>query len=110
MALSVRMQWDIDASLRELVRLKVPLEGLYVIRREIREGERLLSAELVGYRRTPFSYRDESFECLESVPIETVRLEGSKTNFKRCLSSLLKDRYTEFEKQREILEAGFATG
>jgi hypothetical protein len=107
-ALNVRMQWDIDASLRELVRLKVPLEGLYVIRREIREGERRLVGR-IGRVSADTVQLDESFECLESVPIETVRLEGSKTNFKRCLSSLLKDRYTEFEKQREILEAGFTT-
>ena len=44
------------------------------------------------------------------MPIYMVRLEGSKTNFKRCLSFLLRDRYAEFDKQREILEADYTTG
>ena len=51
-ALDVRMQWDIDASLHELMRLKVPLEGLYVIRRETREGERRLLGGSGAPRRT----------------------------------------------------------
>jgi hypothetical protein len=107
-ALDVRMQWEIEASLHELHRLNVPLAGLYVIRREQLEGERRLLGR-IGRIAAESIELDERFESPASIPIDSVRLEGSKTNFKRCLSFLLKDRYGEFDKQREVLAAQYTT-
>jgi len=108
-ALDVGMQWDIETSLLELLRLKVPLEGLYVIRRELLPDQRRLVGRIRGVTADTVEL-DESFGTSTSLPIDAVRLEGSKTNFKRCLSSLLKDGYAEFDKRREVLEASYTTG
>jgi hypothetical protein len=81
--LDVGMQWNIDASLRELHRLKVPLDGLYVIRRDVLQGERRLVGR-IGRVTGETVELSESFGEATSVPIDEIRLEGSKTNFKRC--------------------------
>jgi Piwi domain len=108
-AFSVGMQWDIEASLRELHRLKVPLTGLYVIRREVLEKQRRLIGRIAQVTADTIEL-SESFDGETSVSIDSVRLEGSKTSFTRCLQSLLTNRYSEFESQREVLEAEYTTG
>jgi hypothetical protein len=106
--LDVAMHWEIGTSLRELVRLQVPLQGLYVIRREPQEGERRLVGRIA--RATADSLElDESFSDVKSINIDEAQLEGSKANFKRCLAFLLKERYPDFDRGREILEARFTT-
>jgi len=108
-AMSVAMQWEISASVADLAKQSVPLEGLYVVLKQPQPGERRLIGRVKCFERGSVEL-DESMDSRTTVPADLVRLEGSKSSFKRCLSRLLGSRYRDFEVQRDIWEARFTSG
>ncbi len=108
-AMSVAMQWEISASVADLAKQSVPLEGLYVVLKQPQPGERRLIGRVKCFDRGSVEL-DESMDGRTTVSADLVRLEGSKSSFKRCLSRLLGSRYRDFEVQRDIWEARFTSG
>jgi len=107
--MSVAMQWEISASLADLAKQSVQLEGLYVVLKQPQPGERRLIGRIKSLNQGNVEL-DESMDGRTSVGADLVRLEGSKFSFKRCLSGLLGTRYRDFEAQRDIWEARFTSG
>ena len=108
-AMSVAMQWEISASLPDLAKQSVQLEGLYVMLKRPQPGERRLVGRIKSVNQDNVEL-DESMDGRTSIEVDLVRLEGSKLSFKRCLSKLLGPRYRDFEAQRDIWEAKFTSG
>lgn len=108
-AMSVAMQWEISASLSDLAKQSVQLDGLYVVLKQPRPGERRLVGRIKSLNQGTVEL-DESMDGRTSIPADAVRLEGSKFSFKHCLSKLLGTRYRDFEVQRDIWEAKFTSG
>jgi len=108
-AMSVAMQWEISASLSDLAKQAVQLDGLYVVLKQPQPGERRLVGRIKSVSQGNVEL-DETMDGRTSVGADLVRLEGSKFSFKRCLSRLLGTRYRDFEAQRDIWEAKFTSG
>ncbi len=108
-AMSVAMQWEISASLPDLANQSVQLDGLYVVLKQPQSGERRLVGRIKRISQGIVEL-DETMDGRTSVAADSVRLEGSKFSFKRCLSRLLGTRYRDFDAQRDIWEAKFTSG
>ena len=108
-AMSVAMQWEISASLSDLAKESVQLDGLYVVLKQPQPGERRLVGRIKSVNQGNVEL-DETMDGRTSIAADLVRLEGSKFSFKRCLSRLLGTRYRDFEAQRDIWEAKFTSG
>lgn len=109
LVMAVGMQWEIAANLTSLLSSHVPLEGLYIVRREHQPGERRLLGRIQQVRDGTVAL-DESMDGPISINADLVQLEGSKVNFKRCLEKLLDGQYRSFESAREAWEAGYTNG
>lgn len=107
--MSVAMQWSISADISELEGQGVSLEGLYVLRKDPKPGERRLAGRIkrIDSGRVDL---DESGDGESTLPCELLRLEGSKHSFKRCLYRLLGSKYRSFEAQRDQWETRFTSG
>ena len=108
-AMSVAMQWEISASLTDLAKQSVQLDGLYVVLKQPQPRERRFVGRIKSVNEGTVDL-DESIDGRTSIAADSVRLEGSKASFKRCLSRLLGTRYRDFEAQRDIWEAKFTSG
>lgn len=108
-AMSVAMQWEISASLTDLAKQSVQLEGLYVVLNKPEPGERRLVGRIKSVNQGTVEL-DETMDGRTSISADLVRLEGSKFSFKRCLSKMLGQRYREFDTQREAWEANYTSG
>jgi hypothetical protein len=108
-AMSVSMQWEIWANLADLVNQSVELEGLYVVHKQHKPGERRLVGRIGNIQQGNVEL-DESMDGRTSISVDSVRLEGNRASFKRCLSRLLGARYRDFEAHRDIWEAKFTNG
>jgi hypothetical protein len=109
LAMSVGIQWEISANLSDLAKQSVPLDGLYVVLKNAEPGERRLVGRIKSVSQD-YVELDETLDGRTSIAVDLVRLEGSKSSFKRCLSRLLGARYRVFEEQRDIWEATFTSG
>lgn len=108
-AMSVAMQWEISASLSDLSKQSVQLDGLYVVLKQPQPGERRLVGRIKSVNQSNVEL-DETMDGRTSIAADLVSLEGSKSSFKRCLSRLLGTRYRDFEAQRDIWETKFTSG
>lgn len=108
-AMSLAMQWEISTSLPDLAMQSVQLDGLYVVLKNPQPGERRLVGRIKSVNHGNVEL-DETMDSRTSIAADLVRLEGSKSSFKRCLSKLLGTRYRDFEVQRDIWEAKFTSG
>jgi hypothetical protein len=95
-AMSVAMQWEISVSLSDLAKQAVDFDGLYVVLKQPQPGERRLVGRINSVNQGNVEL-DETMDGRTSIAADLVRLEGSKSNFKRCLSRLLGTRYRDFE-------------
>jgi hypothetical protein len=87
MFVTVGMHQEIEAPLADLQAAGVDLTGMYVVRRTPEPGKRRLAGRITrladGHAELTETTDGESF------PLETIKLEASKENFARCLTSLL---------------------
>lgn len=107
--MSVSMKWEVSASIADLLRANIPLEGLYVVHRQPQLGERRLAGRIKRVADDKVEL-EESLNDQTSTGFDSIQLEGSKTSFKRCLSLLLGPQYRQFEQQRDIWESRFISG
>ena len=107
--MSVGMHWSVTADLLDLVNAGVSLEGMYVIHKNPTPGERKLAGRIKSVKRKT-ALLDEVANNNAVLDIATLQLEGSRTNFKKCLAQLIGGLYKTFEFERENWEAGFTKG
>ena len=105
----IHTRWEILAPLDELIAAGLDLNGLHVIRRDPAPGERRLVGKIASVAGS-FVRLSESFDNIDSVPVDQVWLEGRRDSFQRCLGSLLGGRFKDFENRRVIEEASFLSG
>ncbi len=106
---SIGMRYDIDTDLADLAQSGVDITGMYVVRRDPQPGER----RLVGRVRRVDGDWTHVFENAEDDVFETgeLKLEGSKENFSRCLTSLLGPfQYRKLHSAIDDEEARFRIG
>jgi Piwi domain len=84
---NARMHYDIDVPLGDLKAANVDLAGMYVVRRTPEKGQRRLAGRVAAIEGT--QTRVSEGADAETLATDTVKLEGSKENFARCLNSLL---------------------
>ena len=108
-AMSIGMKWEISANLSDLAKQCVPLDSLYVIHKEPQSGERRLVGRIKRVNRGNLEL-DEAMDGRTTIAVDLVRLEGSKSSFRHCLTRLLGTCYRDFEEQRDIWEAKYTSG
>lgn len=102
-------RWTIEASLEELQQLGIDLKGLYVVRRATLPKQRRLVGKIESITAGIVNLSD-SYDGIKAISTREVWLEGSKASFARCLKKLLKEKYYNFEKERQNQEASLFTG
>lgn len=105
----VGTRWEIQAALTDLKDASVDLNGLYVVRRNPKPGERRLIGRIVSISGDIVNL-SESYDERASISAREVWLEGSKASYARCLKTLLGRRYQAFEDERAIQEEKYFTG
>lgn len=107
--LRLKTSWQIRATLSSLQNEGVDLEGLYVVRRHPKPGQR----RLVGRIERLFQqkvYLSESFDELDFINEDDVWIEGSNASFSRCLKAILGYQYEDFKSVRTERESQLLTG
>jgi hypothetical protein len=107
--MSVGMTWNVIAPLTELQQAGIDLAGLHVVRRNPTPEERRLVGKIASVSDETV-FLAEAYNNLESIPVNQVWLEGSRTSFSRCLRKLLGSRFGDFENQRYVKEGEFLLG
>jgi hypothetical protein len=107
--MDVDTHWNVIAPLHELQEAGIDLAGLHVVRRNPAPEERRLVGRIASVSQDTV-YLAEAYDDLESIPVNQVWLEGSRTSFSRCLSKLLGRRFGDFENQRYLKEGEFLLG
>jgi len=107
--MEVGTRWEIHASLKDLQKAGVDLEGLYAVWRDPLPDQRNLVGRIESVSDDLVTL-SEAYDDNKTVSADKVRLEGSKASFSRCLKKLLGGRYQQFEKEREYREANLLTG
>lgn len=102
-------KWKITASLSELKQNGVNLKGLYVVRRQPKQGERYLVGKIHTLEAKTI-HLSESFDNIAQINEDEVCLEGSKASFAHCLKTLLGYKYQAFEKERETKQGKLLIG
>ena len=87
MFVNVGMQYDIDVRLPDLQAANVDLTGMYVVRRAPEKGQRRLVGRISRLAGAQ-AHLSESTDA-ETIEVDAIKLEGSKENVARCLTSLL---------------------
>lgn len=107
--LNVGTSWQITAPIDELARVGISLNGLFVIRRDYKSGERRLVGEIDCIQGDKVLLAD-AFDDLKEIPCNEVYLEGSKQSFSRCLRVILGSAYESFEERRYNEESSLLSG
>jgi hypothetical protein len=106
---SVGMQYDIDVPLAELQRSNIDLAGLYVVRRAPEKGQRRLVGRISKIAGESV-YLSESTDA-DTIETDAVKLEGSKENVARCLTTLLgPSRYKSLMNALDDEQAAYRLG
>jgi hypothetical protein len=87
MFVNVGMYYDIEASLSDLRDANVDLTGMYVVRRQPEKGQRRFAGRVDRLVGTQVHLLEATESAI--VPIDSLKLEASKENFARCLTTLL---------------------
>jgi hypothetical protein len=87
MFVNVDMHHDIDVPLSNLQAANIDLNGMYVVRRVREKGQRRLVGR-IGHLTGNQAHLSEATSEV-SVPVDSIKLEGSKENVARCLTELL---------------------
>lgn len=88
---TVGMSYDINAALDELQDAGVDIGGMFVVRRQPRQGERRLAGRIASLTQGIVTL-SESVD-MTSIAADQIKLEGTLENFSRCLKTLLGSRY-----------------
>jgi hypothetical protein len=104
----VGMRHEINADLSALEAAGVNLSGLYVLRREIKEGERRLAGRIDRLDRDKVHLGEPTREAI--LAVASLQLEGSPETFARCLRAMLGPRYDDFRGAVDDIEASFRVG
>jgi hypothetical protein len=107
--MNVGMHWNVIAPLNDLQHAGIDLAGLHVVRRNPTPEERHLVGKIASVSQDTV-YLAEAYDDLESISVNQVWLEGSRTSFSRCLRKLLGARFADFENQRYAKEGEFLLG
>jgi hypothetical protein len=107
--MNVRMQWDTDVDIAQLVAAGVNVAGLYAVRRDPEPGERRLVGKIQRVS-DGLVHLSESNDAVQSVATSDVSVEPSRATFSRCLGSLLGRRFERFEAEREERQDRFLSG
>lgn len=105
---TIGMRYDIEASLSDLTRAGLDLRGMYVVRRKRQVGERGLLGRIRSIDGNTVQLSEET--GLASAGVDDIKLEGSKENFIRCLTTLLGYNYKKLQSALDDQEAGYRTG
>jgi hypothetical protein len=105
---TIGMRYDIETGLAELQEAGVDLRGMYVVRRERQPGERGLLGRVRSIEDGIVTLYEETGEA--TLKVADVKLEGSKENFSRCLTTLLGSGYKKLLNALDDEEAGYRTG
>jgi len=84
---NVGMHYDIDVPLSGFQAANIDLAGMYVVRRDPEKGQRRLVGR-IGYLAGTQAHLSEATDA-DVVPMDSIKLEGSRENVARCLTSLL---------------------
>lgn len=105
---TIGMRYDIEVSLSDLLKAGIDLRGMYVAKRNRHPGERGLLGRIRSIEGETVQLFEET--DLTSVKVSDVKLEGSKENFTRCLTTLLGYEYKKLLNALDDQEAGYRTG
>jgi len=84
---TVGMQHDIQAPLGDLQANGLDVTGMHVVRRIAEPGKRHHMGRIGDLKNNQARLVEPT--DLETVPLQTIKLEGSKENFAKCLTTLL---------------------
>lgn len=93
--LNISTRWICNADLLALQKAGIHLSGMHVVRRKPAEGQRRLVGRIGGIDGNTVSL-SESYADASTIPVEEVRIEGSKETFATCLQHLLGKRYRQY--------------
>jgi hypothetical protein len=110
MTVAISSKWSITAPLEDLASAGIDLRGSYVIRRQAVPKQRNLIGRIARLENGVV-HLDESFDGVMEVAVGDVRLEGSKSAYRKCLFHLFgKHGYKNFDESREEEEAKWFGG
>lgn len=93
----VSSKWSIPATLKSLIDAGINLKGLSVLRRDPDPDEPKLVGTIKKIEHGKVTLAERFESAPDSIDAQVLRLNPSKKSFKRCLSTLLGDRYDSFE-------------
>jgi hypothetical protein len=102
------MRYEIDAPLIDLHQAGVDLNGMYVVRRAPQPGERRLAGRLARLDGSRAILLEATGP--DVMAVDDLKLEGSKENFARSLSSLLGRQYRSLMNALDDEEATYRLG
>src|SRR5262249_1666962 len=105
---TVGMRFEIDAAITDLVAAGVDVTGMYVVRREPAPEQRRLAGRIAAIIGGDVALSEAS--DAETSKHHEIKLEGSKENFSRCLSTLLGARYKTLMNALDDQEASYRLG
>ena len=100
-------RWEIEGRIPELAAAGIELKGLVALLINPAPEQSALLGEIVSFDDKNVTVRGKT---IQTVPINEVRIEGSRESFSRLLSRILGANYLKFDQQRRQEESVFTAG